>query len=75
MKFDFFCNFFKKKEVSEINAKCSKCGRDLVVGIILFNKSRVEPFPYMGHDEVMHLECYVEHIVEKCLKEKGENVR
>ena len=65
-------------EPNEIEARepdeCKGCGISVKKGCTLHNtpSNCVEhiSFPYMEIGESMHMECYIEHVIETILKKK-----
>jgi hypothetical protein len=56
---------------------CRRCGQPLNIGTVLHNriencKDRIT-FPYMDIGESMHLECYIEHVIDTHLKKRLED--
>lgn len=55
---------------------CIRCSKTLSRGVALSNNPENSKeqltFPYMESGEGMHLECYVQHVIEKCVKDKLE---
>ena len=55
---------------------CIRCNKNLRHGVAVNNipencKEQLT-FPYMEIGEGMHLECYIQHVIEKCVKDKLE---
>lgn len=59
------------------NNKCKKCGAFLNLGCTVHNvpsncKERIT-FPYMSIGESMHMECYIQHVIDVYLEFKMKN--
>lgn len=62
----------QKTEIENVE-KCGGCGRTLCCGIRLHRlKDELENvnFPYLKLGESMHLECYINRVIEEKLNEK-----
>ncbi len=43
---------------------CQRCGVPLNVGMVLLNSKEPIIFPYMKMGEGMHIECYINHVMD-----------
>ncbi len=59
-----------------MNEKCPKCDVPLDLGMAVHNNledcRRCITFPYMKIGESMHLECYIERVIDEHFKHKIE---
>ena len=58
---------------------CLNCGMKLNLGVVFHNvpancTERVT-YPYMEIDQSMHLECYLEHVIDTILKKKMSRLK
>ena len=49
---------------------CVSCGNGPEVGIFLWNSSIAKNFKHLELTEGMHLECYIDFLVDRSIKEK-----
>jgi len=60
------------KSYSKPNENCPKCGIPLNMGFTVHNVpkncEKYITFPYMKIGESMHMECYIQHVMDKVME-------
>lgn len=61
-----------KRVSSDCLKKCESCTRSIDDGLVLCNEEINGFFPMMECNQAMHLECYIQHCIDKMLKKSKE---